>query len=153
MTVQPLSSEGEFKKAKILAFAILVAAPLIYLLVAAFLDREMFATEGVSDMLAYMLLVVAMVQGGLVKVIERFQIQSYRRNPQPSATPAQFFVSVSIVTMAMIESAFLLGLVVFLLTGDYLHLLRFYIIGAAWAVFCWPRRAKFNEFIEKLQTK
>ena len=111
----------------------------------------MFATEGVSDMLAYILLVIAMLQGVLVKVIERFQVQSYKRQKERSASPAQFFVSVSIITMAMIETVYLFGLVVFLLTGDYMHLVRFYIVGVGWTLYLWPRRGKFERFLEELR--
>ncbi|MCP4603450.1 MAG: hypothetical protein GY847_23515 [Proteobacteria bacterium] len=128
-------------------------APLIYLVVAHFLAREISGGEGVNDMVAYILLIVALAQGALVKVIERFQVQSYRKNPQASATPAQFFVTVSIISMAVIESIYLFGLVVFILSGDYLHLARFYIIGIGWTLCYWPRRTKFESFVQEMQIR
>lgn len=141
----------QFRASRILALAMLVAAPMIYLVVTPFLDRGAMASKGFPEFGVYILLIVALAQGGMVKVVRRFQMQNYRRNPQAASQPARFFTTFTVNSLAIVESVFLFGLVVFIMTGDYLNLLWFYLIGAVWAVVYWPRREKFERFVQELQ--
>lgn len=144
--------QAQFRTVRLIAFAMLVAAPILYLVVGSLLEMQELAEEGTSDMVMYILLIVALAQGGLVKLLQRFQIKTFRKNPRTGSTAAQLYVTLSINTAAMVEAVFLFGLVVFLLTGNIVNMVWFYIIGAVWAVVYWPRREKFERFLQEMKT-
>jgi len=150
--MQPADTDqAQFRTLRIIALAMLILAPLIYLVVASVLDRQGMAEEGTSDMVMYILLIVSLAQGGLAGIVRKFQIQNYRKNKDQGMSPAQFYTTAGIVTLAFVEAVFVFGLVVFLLTGAFVNMLWFYLIGAVWAAVYWPRRDRFESFIREMQ--
>jgi len=125
--------------------------PLVCLVAAWLQDFRPMASGGTNDMMLYLLLIVSVVQGGVIKIVERVQVSTYRKTIHNDASPAKFFVTLTIVTLAAADAVFIYGFIAVQMTGEALNMLWFYLIGAAWAAVYWPRREKFNRFIEELQ--
>ncbi len=138
----------EFKKAKLLAAMLLVAAPVIYLIVAA-LVRIPAKTGGEYDMLFYILLLVGISQPAALSFVERSQIASYRRS-RTSMNPAQLFSAIIIVKAAFVEAIYIYGLVVYFLCGDVTRMLVFYPVGMVWSYVVWPRQSSLERFKRKV---
>ncbi len=141
----------DIRFARIMALAILVVAPLLYLLVALFLKVEMPQGEAYSGLIFQILMVLAIIDPFLLPLIERFQISLYRTDRQSRMTPSQLYRNNVLIRLCFVEATFLYGLVVCLITGDTGAMLWFYLIGAVWAVVVWPRQARYQRFLERLQ--
>jgi hypothetical protein len=134
--------EKQFKALRIVAWAMLVAAPVVYLFAANLISAGMEARAG-NELILYLLLVVALV-------IEWTQVQSYRARPQTEMKPINLFFTLSVMKMAMVEAVYIFGFVVFVLTGRFLNMLFFYPIGVAWTLVLWPKQEKYDQLMEKL---
>lgn len=133
---------------KILAWGILIFAPLIYLVIAYFLDIEGVETTAGNDVLLYILLILAITQPPIIAfVIDRFhsRIPSTARNSSKSHEVGKY-TTMSIAKFAAVEAVFIYGFVVNFVTGNLTYMLWFYPIGALWAAVYWPRREKFDRF-------
>jgi hypothetical protein len=145
------TDQKEFRKARLVAFAMAFLTPLVCLAAAWLQDSQRMASGGTNDLFVYILLIISVVDGGLMKVVERVQINKYRRNPHNEASPAKFFVTITIITMTVADAVFIFGFIAVQVTGEALNMLWFYLIGAVWAVVYWPRRDKFERFVQELQ--
>ena len=134
----------------VLAIAILVVAPLVYLVVGQVMSPPA-RSGGEYDIMFYILLIVALVTPTFLPLIERFQIRLYRRHTTSRMSPEQLWVTVCIIKMALVESIYLFGLVVYLLSGDFLRLMLFYAIGVIWAAVYWPRQSQAQRFQQRLE--
>lgn len=134
----------------VLAIAILVIAPLVYLVVGLVISPPE-RTGGEYDIMFYILLIVALVEPLFLPLIERFQLASFRRNTRTRMLPEQLWITVSITKMAVVESIYVFGLVVYLLSGDFLRLMLFYAIGMIWSAVYWPRESQAQRFQQKLE--
>jgi len=143
-------AETQFKTARILAFAIMVVAPVIYVIIAMVLNLPL-KSGGEIDMLFYILLIVAFVQPAAGLIIERHQVSAYRTRSDTKMTPAQLLTTIMIIKTAIVEAVFIYGLVVYLLSGDLQRMLIFYPVGAVWAAIHWPRREKWTTLIQLLE--
>jgi len=131
----------------------LVGAPLIYLVIPQFIETAEFETQAGMDVLLYMLMLLAVIQPMIVSpLIERHHLKTHSTGGEKSQSPGQLYVTLSIIKFAVVETTFIYGLVVFCVTGSYEHMLWFYPIGAIWAVVYWPRRVKYEQFLQKLGT-
>jgi hypothetical protein len=136
---------------KIITFALLVAAPVIYLLIAWQLDSKGMETRAGNELLLYILMVLAVTQPLLAPVVARFQTSQYIKTASATQPPAQFFVTVSVMKMAFVEAIYIYGLVVFILTGVFVNMLFFYPIGIVWSFVHYPRRTQYERLVEKLR--
>ena len=139
----------EFNKSRLLALVIGVVAPILYLVIAHQMKTRVGQPGGHTDMVFYILLVVACLEPLLIPLIERFQLSAYRSKNHGTMSPAQLATSMVIIRMAVVASAFIYGLVSFILSGELTRMYYFYPIGAVWMVVHWPRRDKYAQFIEK----
>jgi len=140
------SRDIELKKSRMAGIVLLIVMPIMYLIVAMVISRAP-DTGGHSDLMFYMLLIVAMSSPAMALLIQRIQVQSYRKRPSSRMTPEQLYFVVSIMKMAFAEVVFLYGLVVYLVAGGMDRMLIFYPIGLAWAAIFWPTRNRFETFI------
>jgi len=138
------------RKAKFLALAILVLAPAIYLVVASIYSVP-YRSGGEHDMMFYILFLVAVCQPALLFLIERSQIESYRRNSQTGMRPEQLFFTISIIKFAVIEAIYVFGLLIYLVSGDVARMLAFYPVAIVWSVIVWPRRSTVEKFKQRLE--
>ncbi len=142
----------EFRKSNLLAAALLIVAPLVYLLVAYVMQVDV-KSGGEMDMLFYILLIVAIAQPAVVPLIERFHLNRYRAGATSRMSPGQFFTSLSIIKFALVEATYIYGLVVYIITGDMMRMLYFYVVGVIWSVVYWPRREAWVRFFRLVETK
>jgi len=144
------AEERQFKVLRVVTWAILVVAPFIYLFVANLLRPQMPAAAG-NEFVFYILLLVSLTEPGLALVVEQIQLQAFKARGRTDMKPINLFFTISLIKMAMVEVVYVFGFVVFLLTGEYLNMLFFYPIGVAWTLAFWPRRAKYEQLLEKLR--
>ncbi|MCK4858270.1 MAG: hypothetical protein KAT58_09900 [candidate division Zixibacteria bacterium] len=142
----------EFKKSKALAIALLVVAPVVYLLVACMIQIDP-RTGGEVDMLFYVLMIVAMVQPAAALLIKRFHLNRYRPDGTSRMSPGQLFTSISVIEFILVESVYIYGLVVYIITGHMMRMLSFYPVAVIWSVIYWPRRSAWDKFSRVIEVK
>lgn len=143
------SQEAQFRTVTIIAVAALIVAPLLYLIMA-YLVTVPSRGDGEQQMLIYILLIVGTVQPVLLPVIEKSQVNSYRKNIDSSMTPSNLFTTLSIIKYAFIEAIYLYGLAVYFLSGELNSMLYFYPVGIIWTFIHWPRKSTFEKFFQKV---
>ena len=148
MTALADLQKKELTKVRVIALAIGVFAPAIYLIVA----QAVSPAEAGGEVLLifYILLIMAAVQPMLAPLIERFQIAAYQRQMNSVMTPAQLYTNLTIIKLAFAQASFIYGLVVHLMGGGFTRMLYFYPIGAIWILVFWPRRERMEQFIQKV---
>ncbi len=142
----------EFKKSKVLAVALLIVMPAVYLLVACMIQIAP-RTGGEVDMLFYILLIVAIVEPAVAPLIKRFHLNRYRTGGTSRMSPGQLFTSISVIEFVLIESVYIYGLVVYIITGDMMRMLSFYPVAMIWTVVYWPRRSAWDKFSQAIEVK
>ena len=151
MMIWDEKAEAFWKRVKLIAFSMLVFSPIAYAVIGYILDIEP-RTGGEFDMMLYILLMVAIVQPALGKIIARYQVDAFRKNPEAKMTRDQVYLSLAMIEMAFVDAIYLYGLLQVLLTADYNRMLYFYPIGIAWTFMVWPKRSNFEEFVNKMET-
>lgn len=151
MIVLDEKKQAVLKLVVVLAYAMLVAAPLVNLFVA-YLATIAGQQGGEVKMMLYILLILSVFQPAAAKFIERFQINSYKRAEQTKITPENLFTTISVIKFAFIEGIYLYGLVVYLLSGNLNWMLYFYPIGIAWTFAYWPRQSTFESFLNRIES-
>lgn len=144
--------EKQFQITRFVAFAMLVLAPIVFVVITYIAEPTGELGEG-TTFVFYALLVVALVAPSVYLFVERVQVANYIKNPKSEMSPAQLFTSLTVNKCAFVEEAFLFGLVMFFLTADRTYMWYFYAIGAAWAAVYWPTEGKFEEFMKKVQVR
>ena len=134
----------------IITWTMLVLAPAVYLVIAWLLDSKGLEAKAGNEMLVYLLLVVAIVEPAFMPIVTRLEVRKFRKGVSQAKSPAQLFLSLSIIHMAVVEAVYIFALICFILTAKFTYMLWFYPIGIAWSYVYWPRREKFNRLLEKL---
>lgn len=137
------------KKTRLAAIGLLYLPPAAFLLVAAMLKIPK-RSGGEYQFLFYILFIIALVQPTLVPLIERMQINSYKKY-QSQMNPRQLFFSLSIIKFAFVESIYMYALVIFILSGDLSSMLYFYPVGIIWSIVYWPRRSTVEKYLQRTQ--
>lgn len=143
-------AEALWKKVKIIAFSMLIFSPIVYAVIGYVADVKP-KVGGEYDMLLYILLAVAVIQPTSARIISRFQVDAYKKNPKATMTRDQLYLSVAIIEMAFVDAIYLYGLLQVFLTGDYNRMLYFYPIGIAWTFVYWPRRSGYENFVQRIE--
>jgi hypothetical protein len=144
------ATEKQLRVLKLITWAMMVVAPIVYLVVAQVIDSKGIEARAGNEVLLYLLLVVSLLSPLVMPLVTNSVIRSTRAKIGPGVTPAQIFQSLSIVHMACVEAIYIYGFVVFQLTGKFTNMLYFYPIGIAWSFVYWPRREKYDRLVEKL---
>jgi len=144
--------QAALKLVRLLAWAMLVAAPLVNLFVAYIAKIERHE-GGEYDMMLYFLLIVSIFQPATARFIEHFQITSYQKSEESKVTPEGLFTTLSVIKFAFIETIYLFGLVVYIVAGNLSWMLYFYPIGIAWTFVYWPRQSTFENFLQRIEAK
>lgn len=145
--------EKQLRTIKIIAIAMLVGAPIVYLVIASGMNMQGPPEGTPENLIVYLLLMVAIGSPALIPVIVRSQIQTFRSNQnhqKSKMTPANLFFTISIIGIAFVEAVYIYGLVSFLLTGEMVNMLYFYPVGIVWSFVHWPKREKYNQLMERL---
>lgn len=139
----------KFRITRIAALAMLVIAPVIYPFVAWLLVTATAKPPAGGDLLFYILLIVGAVSPLLFPLVAKAQIIEFRKKPRDANDWAGLFFTLNVQRLAIVESSFIYGLVVYFLTHSFERMACFYAIGIIWAVVYWPRREKFEGFVQR----
>lgn len=142
------AQEKELRKGKLLAVILLIVAPVVYLLVT-FIVKVPEQLGGQIDIMLYILLIIAAAQPLVYPVIKRIQLSNFRASRTTKMTPEKLFLTLTIIRLALIESAFIYGIVVYFISGLKTPIIYFYLIGYVWAALGWPRRSQLERFVER----
>lgn len=141
-----LIGEEDYKRfnlARLIAIALVVLAPIVYLVLAQTMVSDSFQAEEQALLLMYLLLPIAVVDPLLWYLIRRVQLPVYR-NREKELGRAKLYVSLTNIKLSLVAAIFVYGLVSFFLTNEIKNMLWFYLIGATWAVIFWPRKSHFE---------
>jgi len=151
--VKPLSETQErtWMVIRVVAAAVGIVAPAFFFAIAALVhpDSSPLGENGAGaiDVAFYLLLILGIVDPLLALLIERPLLADWRRRPGRRTADRMFF-HLAVLRMAFVEATFLYGFV-YLLTWDLLmRMLIFYLVGLVWLGLYWPRREKYEQFIE-----
>ncbi len=139
-----------FKRIKIMAVLLLIVVPVIYLAIAQLVEVVSYE-GGETDIMFYVLMILALAQPALYPIIEQIQIGNFRKAINSTMKPAQFAFTITLTKLALVEAIYIYGLVVYFLSGDLSRMLMFYLPGLFWSAMYWPRESKFEELLEKLE--
>ncbi len=150
--VDPTNEQRVLKATRILAGALVILAPAIYLLVAALITPpESTFDAAATQLLISLLLVVAIIQPALALLVERFQVRSFLTSRSTVMTAATLFQLICVIKLAFVEAIFIYGLLAFFFSGNMAPIFWFYLVGAVWAAIYWPRRSRFEDFLNKVK--
>lgn len=139
---------------RLIAVVMGFAIPSLYLVIASLVRPEAGDLGNPSrtpiDMVFYILLILAALDPLLAPIIERVQIANWRRSPGIRTTD-QLYVTLQIIRLAFVEACFTYGLIVYFISSDFLRMLLFYPIGLIWLAVYWPRRERFEQFLQSLR--
>lgn len=144
------STSREFVRTRRFAYLLLVVAPMIYLIVPVIHEPES-PIAGEDDLLFYILLIVAILQPLIIPIIERMQIAAFRKQTEKRMLPAQLYTSIAFIRFAIVESIYIFGLVVYLVSSDLPRMGWFYFVGIIWTFVHWPRMVGFQRFMERME--
>lgn len=150
MTDHDWLTMGQLRKTKLLAIFLLAVSPLVYLAFAALLNMPEKA-GGEYRLMLYILLIVALVEPGLVPLLRKLQISSYRRRKTSRATPAQLLLVLQLIAFSFVHAIYIYGFVLYLVSGSFQNLLYFFIIGGAWSAVYWPREGATNKLLRRIE--
>lgn len=146
-------NEEMYKKklllAQMMAVVVLLIAPLLYLFIAKQFNFPEF--DPTANLLLFrILLVVAIVYPFSLPIMRNAQVKIVKKGKQKDATQA--FFALMIIQMALVEVAYILGFVVYMVTHNFEWMLYFYPIGLVWTVIYFPRKSMMTTFMEKVQS-
>lgn len=150
MTDPDRTTIRELRKTRLLAVLMLAVSPLVYLAFAALLD----ITEkigGEYQLMLYILLIVALVEPVLVPLLRKLQINSYRKRKSSRATPAQLLLVLQLIAFSFVHAIYIYGFVLYLISGSFLDLFLFSIIGGVWSAIYWPREGAMKKLIRSIE--
>ena len=150
--MRPLTDEQEktWMVARIIAVALGLAGPALYLVIASFIRPNQALADtprgGHYALLFYIILTMAILGPLVVPIVERVQVNTWRLGAK--RPPERMYLSLVVLRLAFVEASFIYGFVVYLLTYDFLRLVLFYPIGLIWLAIYWPKRGKYEQFIQ-----
>lgn len=138
----------------IIQVALLVVAPIVYLVVAnVVLQGTEINTQPGNDLLYYILIALSMVHPLAYLVIERIQVAMYRKSEMSQMSPEQLMSTLLIIRSALVEAIYIFGLVNVFATHDFSRILIFYAIGIVWTVIYWPTKERRQKILDKIGTR
>ncbi len=143
------SENRDWRLLQLIAIAIGIVAPIAYLIVAK-VSTVPVSTQTPADMITYILMIFGAFQPAVAPIVNRMQVNQYlRARTRPS--PGKFFINITIIRLALAEAIFVYGLMVYFLSGEFNRMLYFYPLGAVWMLVYWPRKGKYESFIELVE--
>ena len=138
-----------FRRVRLFAWLILVAAPVAYLVIIFTVPFPQHS-GGEYDMMLYILLIVAMLQPAVYPLIERLHMAMRAKQTSSAMEPGQLFFMLAILKFAFVEAVYIYGLVVAIVSGLPNNALYFYAIGIIWTFIYWPRQGAYEHFMQKV---
>lgn len=143
-----------YKQALLIGMLMLVGLPVVLALVAVFAASggwEPAPNRAANKFMFLMVGLVALAEPFMALIIQKIQIAGYRKNTGTKMTVGKFVLNREIIRFSFVNSVFVLGLVVFLVSRELSYMLYFYIYGLIWAVIYRPRREKIKTLMKSLE--
>ncbi len=148
-----------------------IVCPIVYFIVPNVIDKGESRASGEIDMMFYILMIIAIVEPIVYPLIEKFQISTYKKNPdkmssgggtqsfgflsdnapQPGSPMALYF-TLSLIKATLVVACYIYGLTVFFMSNDVSYIYYFYPIGVIWTFIYFPRKSQFEKFMEKIES-
>lgn len=136
---------------RLCAVSCLVAAPMLYIYVRQRIASPIDPSLSPVPMIAWILLLVALIQIPLFPRIEQMIVKSYGRDKTTSMTVEQRAWSLLVVRIALPSSVFIYGAVVYFLTLRRTWLAVFYILATGLSILAWPTVDRYERLKKKLE--
>ena len=139
----------ELHKTRLIAVAMLIVAPVIYLAIAFFWLQTGEPIAAEADLAFYIMIIVAALSPLFLPIIEKTQRRNFQQQSNSTMSASQMFTITTLTKLAFVESSHIMGLVIFLVSGDLWRMLVFYAIGICWSFVHWPSEENFRRFLQK----
>jgi hypothetical protein len=151
--MQPSGSYTVPKELTVMIFAMLVAAPAAYGVIIYLLVLTGQRQPESNPTYFYAFFAISFLQILLVPILERVQIAAWRGGKQSAGSVSAQVKQITIVRIAQVETIFVLGLLVFVLTWDYHTVYYFYALGIPAGIVYWPTRTRLEQLSKTLEAK
>lgn len=140
------------RRLNIFAWIVLVVVPAFFLLGLQQLLRwkEDLSHPG-SEMVLYILLVLAIIVPACGLLIARIEKKRYRRGTSDAKTPWHLFLGFSVFQMFLIYIIYVLATIATISGSDSSYLI-FYAIAIIWSLICWPRKRACEKLQEEMKS-
>lgn len=135
--------QKQFTLIRLIATALLIVAPVIYLVIAALNTKDYFQAEASAKLIMYLLIPIALAEPLAWLLIKKVQLGVYKKQAEKTSI-AKMYLTLSMTKLSFVAAIFVYGLVAFFLTNEIMNLSWFYLIGAVWSVIYWPRKSHFE---------
>ncbi len=133
---------------RILSIAILIVAPLGYLIVAYSNSNDNFQADESTALIMYLLIPIALFEPLAWLLIKRVQLRLYKRIAEKTSL-AKVYLSLMNIKLSLVAAIYIYGLVAFFLTNEIMNMSWFYLIGIVWSVIYWPRKSHFEKVMNE----
>lgn len=132
------------------SFICFVVAPLMYVYLATNILSFDWDVESIN-----IIMTILLIYGGfaplVMAVIRRKIVSAYNKGKSKFKSPEDAWSKFSIMQVGVGSGNFAFGLLIYFLSGDIQKMLYFYPIGIVWAIFLWPTRKRYEDFISKIE--
>ena len=133
----------QFTLTRLIAAAMLIVGPVIYLFIANTYTKDNFQAEQSAELIMYLLVPIALIEPLLWLLIKRVQLGVYKQKAKETSL-AKMYLSLMNIKLSLVAAVYIYGLVVFFLTNEIMNMSWFYLIGIVWSIIYWPRRSHFE---------
>lgn len=138
---------------RIIVFALLVAAPVAYAAVIYILAKGGRMASNPESKIAYLMFALAIMNALALPVMDRIALWKTQGKLQvkKGAGIIESAQSMTIIKLALVESMYLFGMVVFFVTGVTNNLYYFAALGLLYSIIYWPTRDRFVALVRSLE--
>jgi hypothetical protein len=140
---------GNVRVMMVIVYALLIVAPVIYVVVASFLEVD--AAPAGDNLFVYLLFAIGLLTPTVVPLLDRSYISSWKKDGTPTMETMQLLVMLVIIRTSIVEAIYIYGLVAFLVTGEMLNMLYFYVIAICWTFVYWPTESRQQSLLERME--
>jgi len=152
MATEP-SARSPYRSLYVMAFLLLVIAPLEYLHIVHFTGSGGRSNHPNPDSAwQYVLYAMPLIVLPAYSVVERVHVSGHRRGIWRKPTSLKEALhTIVIIRLAFLHSIYIYGLANFFITGKTQPLYYFYSLGILASIFYWPTRARLDELAAKME--
>jgi hypothetical protein len=145
--------DKQWQTLRVIVFALLLLFPVIYLVIVYVVSKDRVPAAHPVEQFVYLLLAVALLLALAIPVVEKKVSTAYAVNRPANMSVVETAQAIVIIKLALIESTYMYGLVIFFINGVATHLPYFYALGILYSIVYWPSKTRFTELVRKLEAK
>lgn len=142
-----------YRQLFVLVVPMLVLTPLIFLYIVYGIFIQGSLPVHSNPWILYGGLAISAAVGACPPIVKRSIIAAHHRSPARDLLSVGAARPLFVIGMAFIEFSYLMGVVVFFLTGQRDGIPYFYALGILFSLLYWPTKSRFRAFIEQLEAK